>query len=36
MDPCITLSGLEYLQKNKPTAIAYALLNELKSWILGM
>jgi hypothetical protein len=36
MDPCITLRGLEYLAQNRPTARAYALLKEIKSWIPGM
>ncbi|MEJ9152444.1 YjcQ family protein [Bacillus smithii] len=36
MDPRITLRGIEYLEQNKPSARAYALLKEIRDWIPGM
>ncbi|WP_342573723.1 YjcQ family protein [Solibacillus sp. FSL K6-1781] len=36
INPNITMYGLEYIQQNKPSAKAYAILKEIKEWIPGM
>ncbi|GIN89864.1 head protein [Siminovitchia terrae] len=33
--PCITLKGIDYLEQNKPSSKAYAILKEIRDWIPG-
>lgn|SRR5690625_4395557 len=35
-DPSITLKGIDFLQKNKISTKAYAILKEIKEWVPGL